>query len=80
MEHVVWLGARGLKLHMADGQLIVTPKTRISDELRSYIREHRDVIVETLLSPDPWKQRRESYGTAYRSAGENMDIEKGVLL
>ena len=71
MEHVVWLGARGIKLLMNDGQLLATPRARISDEIRAYIREHRDAIVEVLMSPDPWRERRESYGHAYRSALTN---------
>lgn len=75
MEYVVWLGARGIRLSVNDGQLLATPKARISDEIRAYIREHRDAIVEVLMSPDPWRERRESYGHAYRSALSN---EKGI--
>ncbi len=66
MEHVVYLGARGLMLTVVDGEIRVSPAHLIDDEIRNRIRQHREVIVAFLTNPDPWRERRELYGRLYR--------------
>ena len=66
MDHVVWLGARGLTLTVVDGRLHVTPSHLITDEIRQRIQEHREEIIAVVTDPDPWRERRELYGRLYR--------------
>ncbi len=66
MEHVVYLGARGLVLTVVDGQLRVSPPHLIDEEARDRILQHRDDIVAVLLNPDPWRERRQLYGRLYQ--------------
>ncbi len=66
MEHVVYLGARGITLIVVDGEIHVSPRHLIDDEIRNRIRQHREGIVTFLADPDPWRERRELYGRLYR--------------
>ncbi len=68
MEHVLYLGARGLTLTVVDGEIRVSPPHLINDEIRNRIRQHREDIVAFLVDPDPWRKRRELYGRLYRGA------------
>ncbi len=66
MEHVVWLWSRGLTIDVAEGRLVVSPRDRITDEVRQRISDHRDAIIERLLMPDIWQDRREEYARLCR--------------
>jgi hypothetical protein len=81
MEHVVWLGARGLDLRFEDGQLHVSPEYRITPEVDQRIRRHREEIVTALADPDPWKTHRELYGRLYRGevVEDDFNYTRGVL-
>lgn len=43
----------GLVVSMDGGQLLVSPRDRITPEVRAYITEHRQELVDALSSPPP---------------------------
>lgn len=62
VSHVVWLGSRGLSASMDGDDLVISPRDRITDEVRAYVREHRDEIAGAVSDNDLWRLRRELYG------------------
>jgi hypothetical protein len=78
MEHVVWLGARGLDLRLEGDRLLVSPEYRITPEVDRRIRRNRESIVATLADPDPWRSRRELYGRLARGE-EPAELSAGAV-
>jgi hypothetical protein len=66
VTHVVWLGSRRLTATMDGDDLVIAPRDRITDEVRAYVREHRDEIAGAVASDDLWSLRRQMYGAIAR--------------
>ena len=45
-----WVRAEGFHLRVSDGKLLVSPASKLTDEMRDVIREHRPALVALLLA------------------------------
>jgi hypothetical protein len=79
VTHVVWLKARGLRLELENGRLMVGPAALITGDVDEYIRANRDEIVAALASDDMWEERRRAYGEAYRKPVAPMPAGRCVV-
>jgi hypothetical protein len=79
VTHVVWLKARGLRLELENGRVMVGPVALITGDVDEYIRANRDEIVAALASDDMWAERRRAYGEAYRKPVAPMSAGRCVV-
>lgn len=52
MDAITYIQHHGIGLYAVDGQLKAYPRQRLTVDLRSFIRDHRDTIIEGLKTPD----------------------------
>jgi hypothetical protein len=64
---------RGLNLLVEGGKLVVSPKTKLTDGLREFIREHKDILIRELLELQT--QKLESLFSSAPDLLEQFDFE-----
>ena len=45
-----WVRAEGFHLRVSDGKLLVSPASKLTDEMRDVIREHRPALAALILA------------------------------
>jgi hypothetical protein len=70
MAAVETLQRRGLTIDAKDGNLIVSPRDRITDEIRAYIRQHKAAILEEL--------RREALAESFEERAAILEFDANI--
>lgn len=52
MDSMTYVQRRGVGLYVDGGQLKAYPRQRLTPELRSFIKDHRDELIDRLKTPD----------------------------
>jgi hypothetical protein len=52
MDAIRYVQSRGLRLYVDGGRLKVYPRQRLTPELRSFIKDHRENLIQRLATPD----------------------------